>query len=339
MTALGLAALPAVASARTQVVYGGGSPAFAQQLIQKGGEALAYFPSTVKIHAGDSIAWLGLGPGFHDVDIVAKGGALPLILPTANTTGLVADAAGNPFWFATKVPILGFNPVLLGPSGGHKFKGTGRVDSGLPLGPPKPFVVKFTKAGRFNYFCDVHPGMKGKVVVLPKGKAIPSRAQVAAQVATQQATDAAEAKTLLKTKITGDVVSMGVHGTGGVEILGFFLGVKHIKAGTTITFEMGAGSFETHTATFGPDSYLSPLAASFASPVIDSRGAYPSSPPGTPISLDPAAHGNGFANTGAMQGVKGSPLPALNKITFTQKGTYKFECLIHEFMKGVVVVS
>jgi plastocyanin len=336
---LGLAVVPSVASARTQIVYAGGQPAFAQKLTQKFGEALSYFPSTVTINAGDSIAWVGLATGFHTVDIPGKGSPLPLITPTGTITTGVNDLAGSPFWFDTKAPILGFNPQVAAPSGGTTFGGSSRVESGLPLGPPKTFKVKFTKAGHYSYFCDVHPGMGGKVVVLAKGKTVPSAAQNAATVAKEQKAAAASAAKLLKTKIKGDVVSLGVKGAHNVEILKMFQGVTHVAVGTTITFEMPVGSFEAHTATFGPAAYLGPLAKSFNAPTIDSRAVYPSSAPGTPITLNPTAHGNGFANTGVLTATKGSPLPPLNKITFTTKGTYNFECLIHEFMRGVVIVQ
>jgi plastocyanin len=339
ITVLGLAALPAMASARTQTVYAGGTPAFQKQLQKQFGESLAFFPGTVKINAGDSIAWVGLGINFHSIDLPGKGGPLPLITPKTTITPLLSDAAGNPFWFDNKAPILGFNPVLLAPSGGKVFNGSARVDSGLPLGPAKPFTVKFSKAGSYSYLCDVHPGMKGKVVVLGKGAAAPSAAQDTAAVARQQTIAAAAITKLARTKVKGDVVDLGLHGPHSVEILKMFQGVTHVAVGTTITFQMGSGDYETHTATFGPAAYLTPLADSFTSPAVDSRAVYPSSPPGTPITLDPTSHGNGFANTGALQTFKGSPLPALNKITFTKAGTYNFECLIHEFMKGVVVVS
>jgi plastocyanin len=337
---IGLAVLPAVASARTQLVYAGGKPAFAAQLIKKFGESLAFFPGTVTINAGDSISWVGLAPGFHTVDVPSKGGPLPLLTPTANTASGVLDAASTPFWFNNKVPILSFNPQLAAPSHARTFTGSSRIDSGLPFGPAKAFTVKFTKSGRYSYFCDVHPGMAGKVVVRPKGKAVPSAAQVAAAVAQEQAAASAAAKKLLTTKLSGDVVSLGLKGAHDVEILQMFQGVTRVPVGTTITFKMPTGSFETHTATFGPVAYLSLLAKAFTSPTIDPRSSYPSSPPGTgPIPLNASSHGNGFANTGTLQAVKGSPLPALNKITFTQKGTYNFECLIHPFMHGVIVVQ
>jgi plastocyanin len=340
VVAAGLAVLPAAAAARSQVVYAGGQPGFQAKLGKqfKYGEALAFFPSTVTVHVGDTVVWQGMSINFHTIDLPARRAKpLPLIAPTGQTVTGINDFAGSPFWFNGKVPQLSFNPALDAPSGGHTYTGTSRVDSGLAFGPPAPFKVKFTKPGHYAYFCDVHPGMHGLVTVVPKGKPIPSAAQNAATVAKEQAADVVTAKRLAKTKVRGDRVSLGVVG-GVVEVLRMFQGVVHVPVGTTVTFAMPAGSGETHTATFGPQPYLNTLATGFDMPVIDSRSIYASSPPG-PISLNATSHGNGFANTGALQSFAGAALPAVGKITFTQKGTYNFQCLIHPFMRGSIVVG
>jgi plastocyanin len=338
----GLAALPAVAGARTQVVYAGGQPAFQAKLAKqyRYGEALAYFPSTVTVHVGDTVAWQGMSLNFHTVDIPARHGeALPLITGTGKILNGVNDFAASPFWFNGKLPQLAFNPALGAPSGGHTYTGASRVDSGLPFGPPSTFKVRFTKPGRYAYFCDVHPGMHGLVTVVPNGKPVPSPAQNAAAVAKEQAADAAVAQRLSRTKIHGNRVILGI-ASRHVEVLRMFQGVTQVPVGTTITFAMPTGSGETHTATFGPQAYLKTLADGFDKPLIDPRSIFPSSPPGTgPIPLSSTAHGNGFANTGALQSFKGATLPALGSITFTQKGTYNFQCLIHPFMRGVLVVQ
>ncbi len=118
--------------------------------------------------------------GFHTVDLPAKGGTLlPLIVPGKTLVSGVNDAAGNPFWFNGKVPNVGLNPALLAPPTAKTYNGSKRLDSGVPApsGPPKPFNVTFTKAGTYKFFCDVHPGMIGTVVVKPAGAAIPSAKQ------------------------------------------------------------------------------------------------------------------------------------------------------------------
>ncbi len=342
VTGVVFAGLAANAAARSQVVYAGGQPAFQSKLAKKYpyGEALQFFPSTVTVHVGDTVVWQGMSINFHTIDIPARHGApLPLIAPTGKLVSGAVDAANNPFWFNGKLPQLAFNPMLLGPSGGHAYSGSARVESGLPFGPPGPFKVKFTKAGRYAYFCDIHPGMHGLVTVLPKRKRIPTAAQNAAAVAKQQAADTAIAKQLSKTKISGDRVSLGA-ARHQVEILRMFQGVVQVPVGTTVTFAMPATSSETHTASFGPASYLDTLAKGFDNPAaIDARSVFPSSPPGGPIPLNATSHGNGFANVGALQAFKGATQPKLGQITFTQAGTYNFECLIHPFMHGTIVVK
>ena len=116
-----------------------------------------------------------------------------------------------------------------------------------------------------------------------------------------------------------------------------------LQTGTTVKFQMTKGSYEAHTATFGPgniedpQSFLGSLAASFESPAIDPRGVYPSDV--TPVSLSPTTHGNGFWNSGVLDAVKGSPLPESSSVKFDTPGTYTYYCLIHPFMRGTVTVQ
>lgn len=112
-----------------------------------------------------------------------------------------------------------------------------------------------------------------------------------------------------------------------------------VRPGTVVTFVMSKATHETHTATFGPAAYLKMLADAFISPqgAIDARDAYPSSP--SSIVLAPGAHGNGFANTGALDRDPTTPLPVANTISFAKPGIYRFICLIHPFMQGTIVVK
>lgn len=330
--------LTATASARTQIVWAGGQPSFQQTMVQfYGAEANDFFPRTTAIHVGDTVEWQGMALNFHTVDLPGRSGQdLPLIAPQGPISG-VLDAAGNPFWF-NGLPNLGFNPRLLGPIGGATYDGSERVDTGLALGPPAAFKVTFTKPGVYEYFCDVHYDMHGFVVVKPQGDAVPSGAQNAQAVQRQQARDLRVAARLDQTKITGNHVSVGVAGENNVEVLAMFPQTLNIARGATVTFEMPRLTGETHTVTFGPEPYRNILAASFLSPTIDPRAVYPSAPT-MPIVLTPATHGNGFANTGALDRDPTTPLAASGKITFDTVGVYRYQCLIHPFMRGTIVVS
>lgn len=345
--ALAVLALPAVAAAKTKVVYAGGPDDFQSKLGAKyAGEAADFMIERVTINVGDSVVWNGkaLADGFHTVDIPALHGSdVPLILPSGGMVpNTVVDAAGNPFWFDGNVPNLGINPLLFGASGGRSYNGSSRVDSGVPIGPkPVNFKVEFTKAGTYEYFCDVHPGMHGWVIVRAKGKHVPSAKVDAATLKAEEKHYLAEAKGASHTKVHGAKIQLGAATPDGLQILAFFPAKLDVKAGTVVSFMMAKHSREVHTASFGPKDYLQAQSNAFIGQTggINPIAAFPSDPPGS-ITLTPTSHGNGFANTGVLdQDATTVTIPPSGKIDFTTPGTYHFICLIHSFMHGTVVVK
>jgi plastocyanin len=340
--AIGLAILPAAAAAKTRTVYAGGPGKFAASLQKKYGAGVNNFLiNRVTINVGDTVVWNGksLANGFHTVDFPGKAKEdLALFVPGATVTG-VDDFAGNPFWFNGKVPSLGFNPSLFKRSGPATYNGSKRADSGLPLGKPTNFKLKFTKPGVYKYFCDVHYGMVGYVVVKKDGVKVPSTKQNAKELSKEEARLTKTAKRVDKTKVTGDNVSLGASGPGGVEVFAMFPSTLTVKAGTTVKFAMSARTREVHTASFGPKAYLNSLANSLAGPAPSPAALYPSDPPGTGVETS-SSHGNGFSSTGALDRDSSTPpIPPSNEIKFTQAGTYHFICLIHPFMHGTIVVT
>lgn len=346
---------PAAASALTKTVYAGLPKGAAKsaliQVFGRNGKAIVqkYSPSDnafdiqrVTIHAGDSVKWTGLSANFHTVDLPGSGGNdIPLIVPGPTVTG-VNDAAGNPFWFDGHVPSLGFNPKLFAPIPGATYDGTKRIDSGLPVLPSSSnsLKVQFTKPGVYKYFCDIHAGMIGYVVVRPKSKPIPSAKQDAATLRHEALDVVLSAKRLIGAKQPANHVSLGESATNGLELYAMFPATLHVKAGSVVTFSMSAHTREVHTASFGPGPYLTTLANSINGPAFNQAALYPSSPPGTgPIKLSPTSHGNGFANTGFLDQDATTPLPASGRIDFTTPGTYHFICLVHPFMHGTIIVK
>ena len=353
-------ALPALASARTQVVYAGGPSSFSNTLGSKyGAEANDYFPHSLTIHVGDTVSLTGMQSNFHTVDLPPNGkGALTLIVPSGKPAPATNDFAGSPFWWSVASPAppeLTFNSTLLGPSGGKTYNGKSRIDTGLPLGPPKSLNVKFLKAGSYHYFCDVHYNMQGIIIVKPSSAKVPSAAAVKKSVAAQVKTDTSTAKALAAVKPSTTSVSVGRAGKHNVEILAMFPSQLTVKVGSTVTFSMPKGTGETHTATFGPagdfnvtnqgpgftpTGYVGQVAATFnSSGPFDPRAALPSSPPGTAIDVSTTAHGNGFASSGPMTLEKNAPTPGSAKFAFTQAGTYHYACMIHPFMQATVTVT
>jgi plastocyanin len=166
-------ALPAGAHAGTyDVQVGGGDPAVGIADLQ------GFYPANAFVHVGDSIDFRFAG--FHTVTFLPGAARphdiapLPIIQPTGTGTyPIVDDAAGHPFWWSGAFPMLGFNPDVAAPTPGTTVDGTGLVGSGLPTAPS--FVVTFTKAGSFAYYCAIHPRMRATVHVLPAAHAIPSQ--------------------------------------------------------------------------------------------------------------------------------------------------------------------
>jgi plastocyanin len=268
--------------------------------------------------------------------------------PAGGTTAGVNDAAGNPFWF-NGLPKLTLTPDGALPAGGKSYNGRKLVSSGAPLGAgaPKPYTVKFTKKGVYSYYCTIHTGQKGRVKVVGKAKAIPSNR------ANAKAAKKEYAKVVKRLKKdgkfagpAGNAVRAG-NDTLRSTILGFFPATKSVPVGTTVTFAMSPVTTEAHTISFGPADYLTAAANGFVGPdpanpaglpVVSSLAAYPSDPPpGAPA--DGTNHGNGFVNTGVIDGDAASPQPNSAQVTFSKAGTYNYICLIHPDMKGSIVVG
>jgi plastocyanin len=338
---------PGAATAATKTVNKGTPPRAQKAMQDLRSDANAFFPRVTKVHVGDSVRFVPAG--FHTFDFPATGGQpLPLITPTGQKVAGALDAAGQPFWFNGQ-DQLGFNPELAPPGlfgKSIRFNGSTRAESGLPLADnPPPVTIRFTKAGRYVYWCDVHPGMKGTVVVKPRSRKVPTARQDARRMARQVRKATRVAGGLAAGKPPAGTVDIGNSGPGGVEYFGFLPETVTVSPGTTLVFRMSPGSYDVHTATTGPgnpetepDSYLGRLAASFTAPVIDPAATYPSDPPSPTPSLTPTSHGNGFWNTGVLDAASSTPLPSQGSVTFGAAGEYQFYCLIHPFMHGTVVV-
>jgi plastocyanin len=156
------------------------------------------------------------------------------------------------------------------------------------------------------------------------------------------------AKALPNTTVPSGVVDVGVAGKHGVEYFGMLPAKVTIPSGTSLQFRMTKGSYEVHTATFGPgnpdtepDSYLGTIAGSFeGAPVIDPRGIYPSEAPTTTATLTPALHGNGFWNSGVLDATRATKqIPSSGTLRFDSPGTYEYFCLIHSNMHGTITVK
>jgi plastocyanin len=344
--------VPAVASAARKDVSLGPPRAASKALQKTGSDVNDFFPHQVTIHAGDSVRFVP--NNFHTVDLPGtRRSKLPIVSPTGQAIAGAVDAAGVPFWFNGQQNV-GFTPALLQPGFGktRSYTGAKAVLSGLPLSNrPKPMTVRFTKAGTFRYFCDVHPGMTGIVRVVGASRAVPTAAADRQTLARQEAATLKTAKALPKsTPPPANTVDVGLGARGGVSLFAFVPSTLTVPHGTTVSFRIGART-ELHTATIGPgnpgdpkqaSTYLGQVEAGFNQNPIDPRAAYPSDPPGTIAALTPTFHGNGFWNSGVLDQDPATPdsfLPSSRQVTFAAAGTYQVFCLIHPFMHGTITVT
>jgi plastocyanin len=338
-----LIVVPASAHAATKTVIAG--PLKSAKGVFGGkatGDVDGYSLKTVTVHVGDKVRWKF--NGFHTVTFPKKGGAaIPFVIPdaTAKYTG-INDAAGAPFWFngTTQFDI---NPLGGLPQGGKTEDGSTVTGSGAPLGAAKPYTLKFTKAGTFLYVCVIHPGMKAKVKVVPKGKRIPTAKQDRKAAARIFAGEVKAGKKQQKLKLPASTIQGG-NDKGNVVQLRFFPQSIKVPVGGTVNVQVKSLP-EAHTFSFGPAAYLQQVAGAFVTPLptgvfqFSGQVALPSDPPPNLPPYDGTSHGNGFFSTGVLDGDPGSPQPSSAKITFSKAGTYSFICLIHPFMQGKVVVG
>jgi plastocyanin len=346
-------AVPGVAGAATKTVSAGPELKKPPAGVPKDAYVNAFFPRSIAVHAGDALKFRFAG--FHAVNFAGAGETPPpLALPAPGITVAGAkDATGAGFWFNGQ-PQLIFNPTLVaGTPSGRAYDGSKAVYSGAPLsdGPPKPWSVKLTKAGTYSFFCIIHPGMKGTVKVVAKGEGVPSAKADAAHVKAQLAKAIKNLKKLAQRKAPpGNVITAGPDLPSGETLARFTPADKKVKAGTAVTLTMADGTTETHSFTFARDAAtLKKVAQGFIAPLpnspagappmlgLSAQGAYPSDAPLPPY--DGTQHGDGFLNTGVLDGDPKSPLPQRATVTFAKAGTYQYICVIHPEMHGKVIVT
>ena len=303
----------------------------------------AFFPANVAVRVGDRVRFVP--NAYHTVDLPPRrGGPLPYGVPSGRATD-VPDAAGRQFWFR------GFDTFVLHPllrssagAGTRSYDGTKRLKSGLPSNDgAKPLTVRFRRTGSYTYFCNIHGGMKGSVRVLPRARRVPTSTEDRKRVSRQMRAAIRTAERLARKRAVRRTIHVGRSGRGGVERFAFGPAALTVTAGTTITFAVTTGSRVAHTATTGPGSpleegsYLGDLARAPLGSHLNLAVGFPSEPPTVGVvNLTPRLHGNGFWNSGVMDG-RGST-PAKNRVRFSERGRYRFYCLLHPTMSTLVTV-
>jgi plastocyanin len=346
-----LLAVPATAGAKVTIwtAYAGSPTTKAPSGTPKQASLNLFFPSTLKIHQGDSVRIKN--NEFHTASFLAKGQKVPAAFspdPAGGTYSDLNDAAGNPFYFNGKPKLL-YNPAVFGPVGSKTVSDTKEHSSGVygkALGSPA-VTYKFTRRGSYTLLCLIHPGMKAKITVASTKSRVPSATAVTAQVAREAGQAFTNVKRASQSKPATNVVYAGIGDRA--TILGYLPSKLTVKAGTAVDFVNRSAS-EPHNVTFGPKDYLDAwfkqtdqLPGGPGSPnqltPIDVYGTDPPGP-GDSWEYDGATHGNGFFATPVIDDIPGGPLAGSSRVIFTKPGTYHYICAIHgSEMAGDVVVT
>jgi plastocyanin len=340
-------AVPCVAHGAERTVYMG-VPRASQKAFQTTfSDANRFFPRVATIHVGDRVRFVPAG--FHNVDLPGRRTRrLPLITPTGQDVAGAVDAAGAPFWFNGQSG-LSFNPTLLRLRFGRQlsYAGSEALNSGLPItNNPKALTVRFTRPGSFRYFCDIHTRMAGTVRVVQPERSVRTERAHRRTVRREVGAALRVARSITKGHTTpAGTVDLGIE-KSGVSFFGFRPESLSVPRGSTVLFRMPARSNEVHTATFGPGnpeteptSYLGKLAGSLETPNFDPAALYPSDRPPALVGFTTSLHGNGFWNTGALDGDSSSATPPRSAVRFDSVGTFAYYCIIHPFMRGTINVT
>lgn len=272
-------------------------------------QGLSYYPTSMTINVGDTIAWTIASTEPHTITLLGAG--------------------------QTQPPPPG--PTSLAPAGGTTYDGTVFTSSGLS---PRTTVYKltFTAIGTFKVYCLIHqPEMFETVTVQAANSAYPNtQAQYQAQGAAKSVADLANAGASLLTfpfTIGGTQVAAGISpglvgaAPSDATVLRFINGTS--TANSTVTVPVGGSvtwynesNNVPHTVTFG--------VAGQPFPVLNPFG--------------PKLGGSSYDGTTTTSSGVLPPVPGLNQytLTFTKAGTYQYRCLIHDddsFMIGTVVVQ
>jgi plastocyanin len=303
-----LVLVPHLLSAQWNATIGAQSADLARQ-------GLAFLPSEIWIHAGESITWSMAANEPHTVTFLASGQSRP------------PSTVGCP----------GFS------SGSSTFDGTTCATSAL-LSKGDKFTIAFPIAGNFKLVCLLHPNMTGTIHVLDISQPLPHDQAFYDRVAQSESIDLLrdEVAGAPKHRHSGNSVTAG-HGeiaaTGGgsdtLSVMRFTDPDITVHAGDTVEWT-NEDPVAAHTVTFGPEPQ--DLVDPSSNVTIDADGARR----GVLNSPSDSVH-SGFIQ-GAPQdriGLAQAPLGVTRfRVTFTNPGIFPYICSLHDVlgMKGRVIV-
>jgi plastocyanin len=260
-------------------------------------QALAFYPSTITIDAGDSIVWKAPAAEPHTISFPIVG----------------------------QMPVPPTDPTASMPEGGTTYDGTSYVSSGF-IAEGATYKLTFTKPGTYTYYSlPQEPIVVGTVVVQAAGAAYPetqaayNAAARSAEMADEQSALAAVATIPAIPNTIAAGVSAATAGGATSSVMRFLAGPTLVNdqsvtvpVGTTITFKNMSNNVP-HTVTF---------------PALG--GSLPSGPPFQAGTGGHTYDGTALVNSGPI-----APGGSFT-LTFMKAGTFPYYCLFHDDDEGMI---
>ncbi len=291
---------------------------------------MSYFPSTVRLHVGDSITWKINSHEIHTVTFLAGQDLQPMIIAAP-------DGMASPFQI---------NPQAAFPTPTNgQYDGLSYMNSGIMSTDPgffQTFTLTFTQEGSFPYVCYVHGMMmSGEVDVVGAGETVPTPAQVQAKGQAELKAAWLTVPTVLakaKAQIVPPVmnsdgtithtVTLG-YMSDNIMVMKFFPSRMTVRPGDTVVWKLSPMNGEApHTITFyngAPDQSLVTIAFGPNGPValINPAVLFPSQA----VLQGEALNNTDFFNSGILiPGVQDSFSLKIDNIG----GTLNYECILHD---------
>ena len=280
----------------------------------------AYYPATIQAHPGDALTFhnatetvahtvtFGVAPDRANEPVLTAP-VLSVVAPCASTGALTPASAACPGTPAA--PPNGRTAPL------PAFDGQAFYNSGV-LAPGKDFTLQLSahlKPGVYHYYCLLHNGQQGTIVVKPTGEATQLQRSVDAAAQRQLVRDLRTLGALQPPTSPPLSIRAGVAGPD-VSLNQFFPANVQVHAGQTVTWD---------------DTTPTPHALAFDESV----------PAATAIFSRPTApSGSDYAGGPFVTGAIGAlPYPRTSfSLRFTRPGTYAYVCSLHVGMAGTVTV-
>jgi len=287
----------------------------------------AYYPATIEAHAGDTITFhnptadvphtvtFGVAPTRSDEPVFGLHGGGPIlsvVAPCASDSPLTPAALTCP---GAVPPQSSAGPPRPPPA----FSGQAYYNSGV-IAPGQQFTLRLAadlKPGTYHYYCLIHGGQQGTIIVRPAGQATQLQGSVDTAARRQLGQDTRTVAALAApVSVPALHIQAGVAGPD-VSLNQFFPAKLHVRVGQTVTWDNSGTT--PHVVIFGED--VDPAIAGF-------------SPPTAPAGSD---YLGGAFLTGPI-GAAPSPSSSFT-LRFTRPGDYPFICTLHVGMAGTITVD